>query len=254
MIEQSALYSFYDRDPAPIVAFIEYVRESNSLPRPGTVLDIGCGPGRLLAPLAATAWDVTGYEPDPDYAVAAARISEEVAGVSVRRAGFLDLEETETFDLIAAVNGPYSYVLKAQERQEAVRRCARALRPGGVLLLEFSDFPWILRHYREPEPLERHIDGTQIRRTARHDIDYHAGTFTHHDHFAWMNASGQAGEAVKTHAMALVSFAEVRYFLEQAGLDDIRTFNEYTDREPALLRARRVLLTARRGESSRWAS
>ena len=254
MIEQSALYSFYDRDPAPIVAFIEYVRASYGLPRPGAVLDIGCGPGRLLAPLAAAGWNVTGYEPDPNYAVAATRVSDALANVRVQRTGFLELQETETFDLIAAVNGPYSYVLEARDRQEAMRRCARALRPGGVLLLEFSNFPWILRNYREPEPLERAIDGTQIRRTARHVIDYHEGTFTHHDHFAWVDASGRKGEAVKAHAMALVSFAEVRHFLEQAGFDEVRTFNEYTDREPAPLRARRVLLTARKGEDRPRAS
>lgn len=254
MIEHSALYSFYDRDPAPIVAFIEHARALYGLPRPGALLDIGCGPGRLLAPLAAAGWDVAGYEPDPDYAVAAARISEELANVRVRRAGFPEFEEVESFDLIAAVNGPYSYVVKARERQEAMRRCARALRPGGVLLLEFSNFPWILRHYREPEPLELLMNGTQIRRTARHDIDYHEGTFTHHDHFSWVDAAGRAGEAVKTHAMALVSFAEVRHFLEQAGFQDVRTFNDYTDREPAPLRSRRVLLTARRGESRPRAS
>ena len=70
-MDQSRLYSFYEQDPAVVVGFVDYLRESYGLPRPGAVLDIGCGPGRMLVPLAQSGWVVTGYEPDPDYVICA---------------------------------------------------------------------------------------------------------------------------------------------------------------------------------------
>jgi SAM-dependent methyltransferase len=50
-MHQSQLYAVYDCDPEPIVGFLAYVRDLYGLPRPGTVLDMGCGSGRLLASL-----------------------------------------------------------------------------------------------------------------------------------------------------------------------------------------------------------
>ena len=70
-MNQDQLYALYDSDPEPIVEFFDYLRDLYELPRPGTLLDMGCGPGRLLGPLSQTGWIVTGYEPDPDYAPSA---------------------------------------------------------------------------------------------------------------------------------------------------------------------------------------
>ena len=241
-MKQSDLYRLYDREPEPIVDFLAYLRKAYDIPRPGHVLDMGCGPGRLLGPLVDAGWVVTGYEPDPDYAEAA----RDALGSRGRfvQGGFLDLNEIQAYDLVIAVNGPYSYVLDPASRLEALRRAARALRAGGVLLLELSNFHWILKHYREPSVLEADIDGVHVTRTAKHDIDYHRGTFTHYDRFTWVDQDGVPREALKTHRMAMVPFQEIEFFLREAGLEDVRTFNEFSDREPAELTGRRMLITA----------
>jgi len=249
MLDQSRLYELYDREPGPIVDFLDYLRELYDLPRPGTALDMGCGPGRLLAPLTSRDWIVVGYEPDPDYAATARETLERLPSSRFRQAGFLDLDEINTFDLIAGVNGPYSYLADPRDRREALARCARALRPGGVLFLEFSNFNWILRNYREPPTAELDVDGIHVTRTARHDIDYHRGSFTHHDRFSWLDDSGREQVLTKTHRMALVSFPELAYFLDELGFRDVRTFNSYADREPSELAARRTLVAARAPES-----
>lgn len=244
-MNQSQLYQLYDREPGPIVAFLDYLRTLYDLPRPGTILDMGCGPGRLLAPLAAAGWAVVGYEPDPDYAPAA---QEELSGLRdgrFRQAGFLELDEVGAFDLIAAVNGPYYYLVTPRERREALERCAQALRPGGVLFLEFSNFHWVLKNYREPPVVELDFDGIAVRRVADHEIDYHRGTMTHTDRFTWRDHSGAERVLAKTHRMALVSYPELAYFLEETGFEEVRTFNSYDDREPNELTGGKVLVAAR---------
>jgi SAM-dependent methyltransferase len=245
-MDQARLYALYETDPAPIVDFLRRLAASYDLRGDLDVLDVGCGPGRLLGPLAALGWKVTGLEPDPDYAAAAREKAAALPGAAVRTGGFAEIETTGACDLIAAVNGPYSYLLTAEARRDAVARCARALRPGGVLFLHFSNFWWILRHYREPPEQTLTVDGTVITRTALHEIDYDAGRFTHVDTFRWVDDDGEPRELEKTHEMAMVDPVEARRWMREAGLDDIRTFNDYEDREPARLSGKSVLIAARR--------
>jgi SAM-dependent methyltransferase len=243
-MDQSQLYQLYDRDPGPIVAFLEHLRTLYALPQPATILDMGCGPGRLLAPLAASGWTVVGYEPDDDYAPRAEETLRSVPNGRFRQSGLLELDEIDAFDLIAAVNGPYSYLLTPKERREALQRCAQALRPGGVLFLEFANFNWTLKNYREPPIAEVDVEGTKVTRSAHHVIDYHHGTFSHHDRFTWKDESGGDRVMTKTHRMALVSYPELAYFLDELGFERIRTFNSYDDREPGHLAGRRILVSA----------
>ena len=245
-MDQARLYSLYETDPDEVVAFLRHLVAAYALPEAPRVLDMGCGPGRMLAPLAGLGWAVTGLDPDPDYARAAAAKANSLPGVEVRRGGFRDVEAQDEFDLIAAVNGPYSYLLTYPDRRDAVRRCARALRPGGVLFLHFSNFWWILKHYREPPEQTLELDGIRVVRTATHEIDYHDGRFTHVDTFRWREADGAEGRARKAHEMAMVDPPETERLLRESGLEELRTWNGYADREPSRLDGKRVLITARK--------
>ena len=248
-MKQSQLYSLYDSDPGPVVDFIEYLRDLYAIPNPGTLLDMGCGPGRLIAPLGRSGWTVTAYEPDPDYADAAQEVAGRTPDVQFHQRGFLDLEEESAYDLIAAVNGPYYYVLEASSRRDALERCARALRPGGVLFLELSNFPWILKNYREPPEVTMEIDGITVTRTGHHEFDFHRGLMSHHDRFDWVDGSGEERTASKTHRMAIVSYPEISLFLDDLGFEEVHTFNSRADREPGLLVGKKILVSARRGGS-----
>ena len=245
-MDQARLYALYESDPAPVVDFLRWLAGSYGLAGALEVLDVGCGPGRLLSPLAGLGWRVTGFEPDPDYATAAREKAAALPDAEVRTGGFGDIGETAAFDLIVAVNGPYSYLLTAGARRDAVTRCVGALRPGGVLFLHFSNFWWILRHYREPPEQTLTVDGIVVTRTARHEIDYDAGRFTHVDTFRWEDVDGRPRSLSKTHEMSMVDPVEARRWIGEAGLGDVRTFNGYGDRQPAPLSGKRVLLAARK--------
>ena len=165
------------------------------------------------------------------------------------------MNEESEFDFVALINGPLCYLLDPGARREALDRCRRALRPGGVLFLDLSNFPWVLKNYREPPVLELEVNGTKVIRTARHEIDYHRGHFTHHDHFEWVLPDGDVESLEKTHCMAMVAFPEIAYFLAELGFVDVATFNGFEDRAPAPLIGKKLMVAARRdGDPERPAS
>jgi len=245
-MDQARLYALYETDPTPVVEFLRWLAGSYGRTGSLDVLDVGCGPGRLLAPLTELGWRVTGMEPDPAYASAAREKAVALPGASVREGGFADISEEAAYDLIAAVNGPYSYLLTAAARRDAIQRCARALRPGGVLFLHFSNFWWILRHYREPPEQTLTVEGVVVTRTAEHEIDYDAGRFTHVDTFRWIDDQGEVRRLTKTHEMSMVDPVEARRWIREAELGGLRTFNDYTARAPVRLEGKSVLIAARK--------
>lgn len=98
-------------------------------PGPRTVLDIGCGTGRLGSLLAARGLDVLGVEPDPDMAAVARE-----HGLRVEVAGFERWEPAgRRFDL--AVCGQAWHWI---DPDRGARQVAAVLRPGGMLALAWN--------------------------------------------------------------------------------------------------------------------
>jgi SAM-dependent methyltransferase len=97
--------------------------------RAGTALDVGMGQGRNAIYLAQQGWTVTGFDP-ADRAVALAQETAKKAGVAITAVtqGDDEFEWGENrWDLIVL-----SYVAV----RENVARVIRALRPGGIVVIE----------------------------------------------------------------------------------------------------------------------
>jgi SAM-dependent methyltransferase len=107
-------------------------------PRPGRLLDLGCGTGRLLVLLAQRGYCVVGVDLSaPMLDVAAAKGG--VAGVSVNlvRANLVNLDvfAPASFDYAACLFSTLGMVLGAANRRAVVAHAFRLLRPGGRFVL-----------------------------------------------------------------------------------------------------------------------
>jgi cyclopropane fatty-acyl-phospholipid synthase-like methyltransferase len=128
----------------------EFIQSSLALPPGATLLDLACGVGRHAIPMAKRGFRVTGVDFNPRYLEIAAREAK-LAGVELEWAAIdmRSLEWSERFD------GAYSFFTSfgyySDEENEAVlSRIARALKPGGRLLLDMMNRDWMLTH-----PLQR---------------------------------------------------------------------------------------------------
>ncbi len=101
---------------------------------PGSVLDGGCGTGRVGIELARRGITVVGVDPDPDMIAACRAKAPDLRWV---QSGLQDLALPERFDLVVLAGNVIPYAAP-QDRAAVVAACARHLAPGGRLLAGFA--------------------------------------------------------------------------------------------------------------------
>lgn len=101
---------------------------------PATVLDGGCGTGRLAIELARRGVEVIGVDADPDMIEAARAKAPELTWLAVDLA---DLALPWRVDVVVLAGNVVPYV-PATRRPAVVAACARHLVPGGRLIAGFT--------------------------------------------------------------------------------------------------------------------
>ena len=101
---------------------------------PRSVLDAGCGTGRVARELARRGVDVVGVDLDPEMLATARRRSPELRWIEADLAAF-DL--SRTFDLVVAA-GNVMILLTPGTEPVVLANMARHTRPGGLLVAGFQ--------------------------------------------------------------------------------------------------------------------
>jgi SAM-dependent methyltransferase len=104
---------------------------------PGSVLDAGCGTGRVAQELARRGVRVLGVDADRGMIGAARQKAPELAW---SRADLASFRTDDRFDVVVLAGNVVPYV-EARARAAAVSSCAGALVPGGRLIAGFSLLP-----------------------------------------------------------------------------------------------------------------
>lgn len=128
----------------PDAAVVASVFEEHGVESGARVLDAGCGSGRYAAELARAGFAVTGVDR-----------SAELLAVARERAPEVEFEEGDLrvwtprapFDA-ALCRGVLNDCIGDEDRQAAVDGLGRALRPGGVLLVDVRDWDGSVERYR----------------------------------------------------------------------------------------------------------
>ena len=191
----------------------------------------------------ALGWDVMSMEPDADFHEAAASAAVD-GGYSVPiRGGFLEIDASDTFDLVTAINDPFAHMLTDDDKADALRRVHRALKPGGGVMLDVPNFLWILKNYRAPEPMHASIGDGTVTLRREHHIDFHTAVFTTIEHYELVR-DGKSQRTSKTHPYSMSTLPELTFHLKEAGFVDLETYASWDARNVERIDGPRMMISA----------
>ena len=168
---------FYDYTPIyqmrPDIAF--YVEEAR---RAGSVLELGCGSGRILIPTAAAGVPITGLDlSDSMLARCREKLAAQPPEVRARarlvHGSMTDFDLPEKFALVTTPFRAFQHLISIDDQLACLLCVHRHLAPGGRLILDMfqvnpaglGDPEWMRE--REDTPETKLPDGRSFRRTAR---------------------------------------------------------------------------------------
>ena len=136
--------------------------EQFGAPPGSALLDLACGHGRHAIPLAQRGYRVTGQDLSQVF-LRRAEADARAAGVSVRwlHGDMRQIPFEAEFDGLINIFTAFGYLESEDEDLDVLRQVRKALRPGGLFLLETMHRDALVRGY-QPHGITRHEDGLLV--------------------------------------------------------------------------------------------
>ncbi len=118
----------------------------------GALLDLGCGPGRFVAPFAQCGYTVTGVDRTA-YLLDKARAYAAQEGVDVElvQEDMRRFVRPSAFDLVVNLFTTFGYFADPADNQLVLENVHASLKPGGVFVIDVRGKEVIARGYRESD-------------------------------------------------------------------------------------------------------
>jgi SAM-dependent methyltransferase len=199
------------------------------------VLDLACGHGRIANRLATRGCRVTGLDTTALF-LDLARRDAAARGVAVEyvEGDMRDLPWRDRFDRVIIWFTAFGY-FDDDGNRSVLLELAKALRPGGRLLIDMNSHDWLVRTLR-PDRVFQRGDDMMIDRSELHPLSGRIQTER------IIVRDGQLRRT--TFSVRLFTFTELRDWLLGAGLGDVEGHDE--DGGPFTRDSHRLIVTARR--------
>jgi SAM-dependent methyltransferase len=203
------------------------------------VLDLACGPGVHVVPLARQGAVVTGVDLS-EAMLARARTACERAGVSARleRADMREHAEPGAYDLVINMYTSFGYFTDPGDNLTVLRNAHASLSPGGTLLVDVLGKEVLASWVGRPQAVDIDGGGTVFMRDTILDDWTRLRT-------DWTLVRGDTVRQASI-TCVLYSAAELRALFEQAGFVDVECFGGF-DASPYDNHARRLIVRGYRG-------
>lgn len=134
--------------------------------KPGArLLDLACGTGRHAVLLARRGAFVVGVDKTESYLKEARAKARGLSNCLFARGDMRRLTFKGEFDAAMNLWTSFGYFAKASDDDRALKGVARALKPGGLFLIDLIDFAWVKKHGQRRR-WDRRADGAYLLQDA----------------------------------------------------------------------------------------
>ena len=205
----------------------------------GRVLDLCCGPGRFVVPLAEQGFEVTGVDRTPFFLGRAAALARQ-AGVRVElvQEDLRSFSRPDSFDMVISMMTSFGYSEDEKENLAALSRVADNLAPGGVFVIDIMGKEILSGIFKETlsQQLE---DGSMVVR--RHKIRPGWNLIDNQ----WLIIRDGVVERTLEFTHWLYSARELEQLLQQSGFVDVQVFGDL-EGNPYDIDAERLVVLAKK--------
>ena len=209
---------------------------------PKTILDLGCGTGSILLPLAQEGFDVIGVDLSPEMLTEADHKAME-AGVSVRLAGqdMTELDLGEQADCILSLCDCMNYLIEDGQLESAFQSIAAHMKKESLFLFDMNT------EYKFREVLGQKVFGAAEEAAAyiwENDYDEEEKINEYYVSFFIEQENGLYERVEEYHYERAYSIEEIEQALQAAGLALLEVTDGYCFAPPQE-RSERLLFTAK---------
>jgi SAM-dependent methyltransferase len=206
------------------------------LPQGSSILDLCCGHGRHAIPLAQRGYMVTGL----DLSEVFLREAEKEALAKGLHIDWLhgdmrNIPFENEFDAVINIFTAFGYLENQDEDQQVLKQVYKALKPGGLFLLEILHREGLIRHF-SPHMIEHHSNGLIVLEERNFDLL----TSRSKVKITMIYADGERKEY--DHAARVYTLTELVQMLTIAGLQVKAYFGTWDGRELTMDSFRLILV------------
>jgi ubiquinone/menaquinone biosynthesis C-methylase UbiE len=214
--------------------------ETLGLSQGDSVLDLCCGNGRHAVLLAERGLLVTGQDLSSSYLdMVRERAQSKGVQIELVHSDMRHIPYEGRFDAVISMFSSFGYLESDVEDQEVLHQIAKALKPGGRVLLDMLNREWVILNSIQNEWRED-AEGTIYLEHREIDLLNSRNHIT----FAMVSADGTRHHSVGHH-IRLYTLTEITRMLAEAGLELQEPFGSF-ERESYGINSRRMILVARK--------
>ncbi|MFA6924569.1 MAG: class I SAM-dependent methyltransferase [Bacteroidales bacterium] len=213
------------------IDFILKLANKNGLLNPKNVLDIGCGTGGHIVPLAQKKIFVKGFDLSEnmiDYAKNKIQKENLQQYSKVEIGNAIDYRDNNKYDLVIAMFAVMGYLNKTEDILSAIETVKTHLNQNGLFIFDFWFGPAVLHNLPETRIQEFELNNKKIIRLVQPELNVLENTVTVNYKMIKFNSENSIEQSSESHKMRYFFINELGYFFNINGLKiiDICPFME----------------------------
>jgi len=189
---------------------------------PKSILDLGCGTGGHVLPLARRGYKMAGLDlSEHMLEIAQDKLKSESLEADLRQGNIIEYDFDQKYDSVISMFAVYSYVTQNEDLLSSFKCAKKHLKPGGAFIFDCWNGPAVYKH----RPLQRHTkivrEDEEVFRLTNPILDIENHVVETNFEFLYLKNNELVGREKEQHMTRFFFPQGLRQLLNSAGFDQV---------------------------------